>query len=269
MPQSNAPKQGWLAHYSELLGAWTLPALAGEFALACCALLAFFIADPAGWLHSPSYQQEFRTAYGERRQVILPDNSLLELNTNTVATGKLYKDKRSVQLVQGEILFNVEGRQGTPFFVEMESGTVRVTGTQFNVRRQHSDAFAVGVLEGSVEVETGPWWRRKTVALGAGDAASSPEEGRINVQNDADVESTVAWRDGKVVFRGTPLAEAVKEVNRYTQHKLLVADAKAGRLRVSGVFSIDDPAAFIEALPRIVPVAVQARSSGVMEIVLQ
>lgn len=242
------------------------PAWGYGLGLACCAVLLFLMTDPAGWRETPNYQAEFRTAHGERRQVVLPDDSMLVFNTDTVATVRFFKNRRSVQLAQGEAFFQVKGMQGTPFIVDVDTGTVRVTGTEFNVRRAHDDVFGVGVLQGSVEVETGPWWRRTTVALGPGNAARSTAAGDISVQGDVDVGSVVAWREGKVVFRGTPLAQAIQEVNRYAQQRLTIADASTGRLRVSGVFSIDDPASFVDSLPQIVPVVVRERSAGVIEI---
>lgn len=238
------------------------PAWGYGLAVACSMALVLLIADPAGWWEAPSYEAEFKTAHGERRQVVLPDDSMLTLNTDTVASVRFFKSKRSVLLAKGEAFFQVE-EDGTPFTVDVDSGIVRVTGTRFNVRRMHDHAFGVGVLDGSVEVDTGPWWRRTTVALRPGHAARSTTAGDIKVQSDVDMDRALAWREGKVVFRGTPLADAIQEVNRYAQKRLTLADASTGRLRVSGVFSIDDPASFVDALPQIVPVAMRERSDAI------
>ena len=47
----------------------------------------------------------------------------------------------------------------------------------------------------------------------------------------------MAWSRGRLIFRSTPLAEAVREVNRYaTDPKLRLADTAMGEMPVSGNF---------------------------------
>ena len=209
----------------------------------CAGALAVIIVDPMNWRTVPGYQAHFATAHGERRQIVLPDDSTLMLNTDTAVSVALYKHQRIVRLGQGEVFFHVDGTQGTPFIVETDRGTVRVTGTQFNVRYTN-DAFSVDVLQGAVEVKTGSWWNRQTALLRPGDVARTDASGTLTLRKDADIRSTVAWREGKVVFRGTPLAQAIQELNRYSAQRLAVREARTGELRISGVFSVDDVSAF-------------------------
>ena len=229
--------------------------------LACAAALTFSFVDPMHWRAAPEYQAQFATAHGERREIVLPDDSILLLNTDTVVSVALYEHRRTVRLDHGEVFFQVDGTQGTPFVVEMESGAVRVTGTQFNVR--HIDpAFSVDVVQGSVAVSAGPWWRKQTAMLRPGDTARVSQPGHLEARQGTDVESSVAWREGKVVFRGTPLADAIQELNRYSAQRMVVRDTQIGGLRVSGVFNIDDLGSFLAALPHIVPVSVRPSPDG-------
>lgn len=229
--------------------------------MVCAAAVTFAIVDPMQWRATPEYQAQLSTAHGERTEVTLPDGSTLLLNTDTTVSVQLYANQRMVRLEQGEVFFHVDGKQGTPFIVELESGNVRVTGTQFNVRR-NEQAFSVDVLQGSVEVSAGPWWSRQTAMLRSNDIARASPSGELTSGKGADVESAVAWREGKVVFRGTPLAKAIQELNRYSDQRMLVRDARIGELRVSGVFNIDDPESFLAALPQFAPVIVQRRPDG-------
>lgn len=236
---------------------------------ACAAALMVAIVDPIHWRAAPTYQETFASTHGERRQIVLPDNSTLLLNTDTSIFVAFYDHQRVVRLEQGEVFFQVDGTQGTPFIVDAGNGSVRVRGTQFNVR--HTDqGFSVDVLKGEVEVKAGPWWNRQTASLRRGQAARSDASGSLTSQQDADVDSTVAWRKGKVVFRGTPLVEAIQELNRYSSRRMIVREVHTGQLRISGVFSVDDPASFLGALPKIVPVVVrQHRDSAAVDIVSQ
>lgn len=229
--------------------------------MVCAAAVTFAIVDPMQWLATPEYQAQFTTAHGERTEVTLPDCSTLLLNTDTTVSVQLYANQRTVRLAQGEVFFHVDGKQGTPFVVELESGNVRVTGTQFNVRSSEQ-AFSVDVLQGSVEVSAGPWWSRQTALLRSNDIARVSSVGELTSGKGTDVEGAVAWREGKVVFRGTPLSKAIQELNRYSDQRMLVRDARIGELRVSGVFNIDDPESFLAALPQFAPVIVQPRADG-------
>jgi len=234
--------------------------------VACGAAAVLAAVDPAGWLRPPDYEADFATAIGERREFALPDGSTLLLNTATEARVRFYPDRRSVALLRGEALFSVRRTLSSPFVVDMPAGSVRVTGTQFNIRTDDR-RFSVTVTEGSVEVESGGWWRRRSARLSAGTGATAWRDGELRTDPAADVATATAWREGKIVFRATPLAQAVEEINRYLPDPVLLAGAGGERLRVSGIFDAADPAALLQALPRIVPVDVRTRGDGRTEIV--
>ena len=101
-----------------------------------------------------------------------------------------------------------------PFIVDTEIGRVRVTGTRFNVRHDGGQ-MAVAVESGSVEVIAGPWWNGQRVKLPAGYGVRMAGGGETVRIQPVDVATLTAWRQGKTVFNDTPLAEVVREVNRY------------------------------------------------------
>ena len=60
-------------------------------------------------------------------------------------------DKRQVAL-QGEALFEVQGKSTQPFLIETEAALVEVTGTRFNVKSSGKESFELSVQHGSVKV---------------------------------------------------------------------------------------------------------------------
>ncbi len=58
----------------------------------------------------------------------------------------------------------------------------------------------------------------------------------------------LAWAEGRLVFHHQPIAEAVREFNRYNRLQLRVEDTALAARPVSGVFNADDPEAFIDFL---------------------
>nr|WP_315844750.1 FecR domain-containing protein [uncultured Achromobacter sp.] len=235
-------------------------------AIACAGLAV--VALGVWWslpVEAPSFTSMVSTERGERRQMTLPDGSVLEINGGTRAQVKLYAGRRDVELESGEINFTVSADPARPFIVDAGSGVVRVTGTVFDVRRD-ADQVAVLVESGTVQVSGGHWWNLGRAVLRAGHGIRVPGSGAIGVPAPADVQTATAWRDGRVVFKNTPLTEVVREMNRYLATPLRLADDKAGRLRVSASFSLDRPEALVDALPAVAPVRLTPRPGGPIDI---
>ncbi|MGG4605313.1 FecR family protein [Paenalcaligenes sp. Me131] len=228
-------------------------------AMAGAAGVAAVTVGPWQWGAAITFQQVYTTAQGEQRNVMLPDGSSMMLNTDTVAEVRFSQNKRLINLQKGEALFAVQTVANSPFIVQMDMGSVQVTGTQFNIY-QADQGFTVTVLEGSVQVETGPRWHPVRQALAAGKALRVTEGVLAAVP--ADAHKAVAWSEGKVVFRGTSLRDAIQELKRYNDLSVQLTTAQLGQLKVSGVFRLDDPYAFLEALPHIIPVGVKENAQN-------
>ncbi len=243
--------------------AWALPLRAGL----ACAVLA--LAALAGWWSLPGETPSFTTVVGadrgERKQVTLPDGTVLEINGNTLAEVKFYAGRREVELQGGEILFSVSPDAARPFLVRAGSGEVRVTGTVFDVRRDE-DVVTVLVRSGTVEVTGGHWWNLGLAVLRGGHGIRVPGSGAIGVPAPADVDTALAWQAGRVVFKNAPLSEVIHEMNRYLATPLRLADPQAGRLRVSASFSLDRPEALLDALPAVAPVKLAPAADGAIDV---
>jgi len=228
---------------------------------ACALTLAAGVIAPRLWSPSPGFTQSLATARGERKRVALPDGSLVELNTDTQLQVALYADRREVELLAGEALFTVSPDAARPFTVNAGAAQVRVTGTRFNVRRE-GDAVALAVDEGSVAFSAGSWWNRTTRHLTAGFAARYAPGAPLDAPHQENVAAITAWQRGRLVFRDTPLAQVVAELNRYLRIPLRIDDRKLAQLRVAGTLPIDEPESVLDVLPHIAPVIVLYPAGG-------
>src|SRR3546814_10951084 len=59
---------------------------------------------------------------------------------------------------------------------------------------------------------------------------------RVRPQSIDEIRDLLSWREGLLVFRGTPLVEAVAEFNRYNAQKLVVDDPSIAAIPVGGSF---------------------------------
>lgn len=241
--------------------------------LGLCAALAIGIGW-IGWQHDAAVATngEYQTAPGERRTLTLDDGSRIELNTRSRLEIHYSAGTRRVTLREGEAMFEVSHDAARPFVVDAGMGTVTVTGTRFDVRRDTS-GVDVSVESGSVNVRgsakdgmKGNASRTPDTRLSAGLGARIASDGTVTGAASIDVPGVLAWREGKLVFNDAPLSAVAAEVSRYRQQPVRVADAATGSLRVSSVFSADDTSGLLAALPQMLPVGVRNLPDGSTEI---
>ena len=91
-----------------------------------------------------------------------------------------------------------------------------------------------------------------TVTLKAGYLAKIDSQGRLTATELGEEEQIrrIAWTVGKVVFDATPLAQALQEMNRYSERSSVIADANLRDLPVSGIYSTDGAAFLGDLLVR-------------------
>lgn len=98
-------------------------------------------------------------------------------------------------------------------------------------------------------------------ALAAGEVMRAGRDGSVTVRT-ADIQRLAGWRDGVIFFEETPLLEAVAEMNRYARQRMVVADAEAGELRVSGAFRSSEADTFAEAMADVFDLSVRRSADG-------
>ena len=204
---------------------------------------------------------ELITRKGERREVALSDGSVLHMNGETRLIATLGRRERHILLTHGEAFFAVAHDTSRPFVVKGGAGRVTVTGTRFNVRHD-SDTLQVSVESGSVRLDTGPWWRATERRLTAGQQADAYVDQTLSSVMQVNVEHLAAWQRGKIVFNDAPLSTVIREMNRYLTQSARLASPELGYYRISGIFSVDDPLAMLDALPAIAPVRVSRQANG-------
>ncbi len=234
--------------------------------------LLFGLAGAMRWIaQAPTHELALTTGKGQVQTVSLPDGSRLDLGARTSARVAYYRDRREIRLAAGEIRFDVAPDAGRPLAVVTDWGRVRVLGTVFTVAARDA-RMTVAVAEGSVAVWPGGMpgdangERAPGAVLTAGqrietDAVRLGERGQVRP------EDVGAWRQGWLVFDGTPLAQAVARWNDYLATPLVLDEDPALRgLRVTGSFPLRDPGAFVASLPAILPVRVTKGADGAVAI---
>lgn len=189
----------------------------------------------------------YATAVGERRLVILSDGSRIELNTDTKVVVRYGLDRRRVELVHGEALFDVAPNKSRPFTVQAGMAEVKAVGTAFNVRTRGENVDVL-VSKGVVDVRR-DGIEQADLRLVAGMAGRfGMADAAARRASPAEMERLLAWRYGAIVLDGETLGEAVAEFNRYNLRKMEVADPGIAGLKLGGYFQASDLNSFVQAL---------------------
>lgn len=254
-------------------GRWTGPAAvlrAPSRRFAAAALAVAVLAGLSAW---PLVGQGdvYRTGLGERRSVILDDGSVLSLDAMSRVSVRYSKGERRLVLQQGQARFDVAHDASRPFSVAARDRTVVATGTAFNIDIL-SPEVRVTLIEGRVLVlpraSNVPLSARSqpkaAVELREGQELVARGDGRARLVNAVDTNQATAWQQGKLMFAGEPLGQAVERVNRYANTKVTVADAKAAAIRISGAFDAGDVDAFVEGVADIHPVRASTGPNGIV-----
>ncbi|WP_417318449.1 FecR family protein [Emcibacter sp.] len=209
----------------------------------------------------------YRTGVGEQAQLELADGSRVFMNTDTVLREEYTDNLRKVVLVNGEAIFDVKQDPVRPFLVETDFGSTRAVGTSFSVY-DRDDKIEVIVIEGTVALhrnsdlqevlKTSEDEESKPLYVKGGQKIYVYDDhfGTVGQASALDLDRLIFWREGKVVFRGQPLSEIVREMARYTNRKIIITDRSIKQMKMGGAFDIDDFDAFINAVEDAFPVKV-------------
>ncbi len=186
----------------------------------------------------------YDTGVGQMTVVRLEDGSRVSLNTDSRLRVRFTKGERRVELSHGQAFFEVAHDTVRPFLVSAGPAEVRAVGTAFDVRADGSGLIRVALAEGRVAVrDDGAHWTLEPgegIALGADVRSARPTS--------VNVATVTSWRQGRLIFEDVPLRDAVAEINRYSQTKLVLGAGAPAQKLVSGRFETGDVEDFIKAV---------------------
>lgn len=206
---------------------------------------------------SPAWQAlaaGYRTATGERRDLLLADGTRIAMNTASALDVDYDAGQRRIDLRAGEIMIWTAAEPSPryrPFLVHTAAGVARALGTQFVVR-QDGAAARVAVYRGAVELTPAahPQLARRLPAGQAARLTDSAVEAATALP-----PGTPAWLDGMLEAEQMRLADFLAELQRY-RPGVIHCDAAVADLPVSGMYPLRDPQRILESLAHALPIRV-------------
>jgi transmembrane sensor len=174
----------------------------------------------------PSYSElmaDYRTGAGEYRQVTLADTVSLHLNTRTsIAVRSQTTGMAQIELISGEAAFST-GAAASELTVVAASGRILATRSDFNLRCDGSQV-SIACLNGSLLVMLDG----SATRLDARQQVSYGDQG-ISAVTAVNPDNVTAWRHGRLIFEGVPVAQVIAEINRYRSGRIVLMNEGIGR----------------------------------------
>jgi transmembrane sensor len=232
-------------------------AVAGLAALVAVVWLAFS-RDALSFLHRPT---QVVTQVAEVRKLTLPDGTRIVLGAESRIDYVVTRNTRRATVIAGDAFFAVAHDSARPFTVAAGDYTVRVVGTQFEVRRRPG-MVRVAVSEGRVAVERAG--ERGASVLPSGAAWTAGESG-VEVRP-VDAFDVGAWRLGRLFYDNAMLRDIVADANRYTRTRIVIADPQLEALRLTTSFRTSQIDGMIETLQAALPLVAERQANGEIQL---
>jgi ferric-dicitrate binding protein FerR (iron transport regulator) len=198
---------------------------------------------------TPTEYNTITTPKGSQYQIVLPDGSKVWLNTaSSIKFPTAFSEKERTIEITGEVYLEVspearsakkrlppflkgDSREAAggyaarqPFIVSINNGTqIQVLGTSFNINAYPDEtSIKTTLIEGSVKIisNTGANGKQASLILKPGQQATVlppnlAKENKVITILPADIEQTLAWKNGTFQLAHTTLAETMRQLARW------------------------------------------------------
>jgi ferric-dicitrate binding protein FerR (iron transport regulator) len=172
----------------------------------------------------------------EIREFYLSDGSHIKMNhASQLRYGAFNGDSIRFVVLKGEAFFTV-AKNEKPFVVQTANSRIRVLGTAFNIWARGDETRAL-VYEGKVSLQNSASSSEKVkkVQLGKNQLAIA-KNSQIQIRNSQRSSHFPAWLQGEIVFNGTRLQEAVKELEFGFDCQIKLKEPHLGGLLITANF---------------------------------
>lgn len=165
------------------------------------------------------------TPRGGQYKLQLSDGSMVWLNAaSSIRYPAVFSGNERVVEVSGEAYFEVTKNARMPFRVKLRDGMeIKVLGTHFNVNAYATQTNVyTTLLEGSVSISNGRFEKQ----IQPGQQARSRKDIPIQLMNDADIEETMAWKNGMFQFNRADIETIMHQMERWYDLEVIYEGAK-------------------------------------------
>ncbi len=206
-------------------------------------------------------------AKGIRKEIILPDGTLVRLNSESKLSYDLDMQVRNQRIVKvtGEAFFKVAHDKGRPFIVKTNKISIKVLGTEFNVRDYPGERKSeTTLIKGSIELTINDRSNQKFLLKPSEKFAliknskkpSDSNKGSVlmidNISpvklGDQEYIEEISWTENKFVFENESFEDLLPKLERWYNVKIILDDPNIKSYRFTGVFIKENIIQALEAM---------------------
>jgi transmembrane sensor len=183
--------------------------------------------------------------------VDLPDGTKVWLNSGSELTYPIVfnTNERRVHLT-GEAYFKVK-KSETPFFVSSLGPEIKVYGTEFNVNSYaNEDLVTVALAEGKVSLNS----EGKEQFITPGQVSAFDKNSKNITIESTDIVTYSSWREGKYIFRDTPLSSILRILQRQHNVTINLLNPNLGNYRYNATINNESLEQILQLLSMSAPI---------------
>lgn len=216
------------------------------------------IKQPVG--SNSSFLNRVSIPYGKKSIIEFSDGTKVWLNAGSqIAFPAVFSGAfRKVELT-GEAFFEVAKNADCPFLVETDDQIVHVVGTKFNISAYTEDKFVQTVLqEGKVNLEIREkriFKKDHLIEMEPDQMIELDKESKEIFRSVVDASKYTTWRDDILEFNKIELGKALKQIERFYDIQITLADSKIASYKLSGKLDLkDNPEDVLDVIKLTVPI---------------
>lgn len=234
------------------------------------AAIAIMIVCSVTWLITMNGQKHttMATAFGQTRQVVLPDQSVVMLNANSSIEFDPQWDGKTVREVwlKGEAFFDVKHlhqqgaiKESDRFIVHAGNTAIEVLGTSFNVS-ERKQMTKVVLQTGSVRVD----FADKEIAsimMKPGEMMQYDQQAKKAKKESTQLEKHVAWKKKELLLNNTSMPEIISVIENTFGYTVEVNsdEIMSKQLSAAGTVSLENEEDLFRSLELILNVKIITR----------
>lgn len=183
---------------------------------------------------------EVKTNPGMMTSLTLPDGTLVFLNSESTLSypSRFDSDTRNVTL-QGEAYFEVAKNPEKKFIVStFHQSQIEVLGTHFNVEAyEKEERVSATLVEGKIGFIYSSDNSSKKVLMDPGQKlVYDTRDSKVQLYATSG-ESEIAWKEGKIIFRNTPLEEGLRMLEKRYNVEFIIKNDRLKGDSFTGTFT--------------------------------
>ena len=213
-------------------------------------------------------KETYQVAFGENREITLPDGSIVKLNANStlkISTDWSEKNTREVWL-NGEAFFTVTKKpnQGNAkFIVHTSKVDVEVLGTEFNVSERDTNTN-VTLNSGKIRLNVHNNKDVQSIIMNPGEQVSfSSNSLKIN-KKEVKPEVVSAWVSNRWMLESTSLQEIATKIEDTFGFEVIITDAQLANERMTGVIMTNNMDEVLEGISTIYSLKIKKEDNKII-----